>query len=213
MPNGDRSIDLVVLTHLDSDHSRGLLDVLDTYEVGAALSGAGSPDSVMYAQWQAGLARSDVEVVSVHRGYSLDLGSGVSAEVLNPGSGSSGVSPNNEALVLRVSYGAISFLLTADIESEAEAVLAARGSGIQSTVLKVGHHGSKTSSTAGFLDAVDPAAAVISVGESNSFGHPNTEVVERLLRQTGLNNLYRTDRDGQVEFITDGQELWVNTER
>ncbi len=213
MPNGDRSLDLVVLTHLDADHSRGLLDVLDTYDVGAVLSGAGSSDAAMYAQWQAGLARNDVEVAPVYRGFSLDLGSGVSAKVLNPHSGSSGESPNNDGLVLHVSYGSISFLLTGDIESEAEEILAAGGSGIRSTVLKVAHHGSRTSSTGGFLSAVDPAAALISVGEGNSFGHPNADVVERLLQQTGVDNLYRTDRDGEVEFITDGLELWVNAER
>ena len=213
MPNGDRSIDLVVLTHLDSDHSQGLLDVLDTYEVGAVLSGRGSAYAAMYAQWQAGLARNEIEVARVHQGYSLDLGSGVSAEVLNPRASSPGESPNNDALVLRVNYGSISFLLAADIESETESLLAAGGLGIQSTVLKVAHHGSKTSSTAGFLDAVDPAAALISVGGTNSFGHPDDAVVERLLQQTGIENLYRTDRDGEVEFITDGQELWVDTER
>ncbi len=152
-------------------------------------------------------------MAEVRRGYSLDLGSGVSAEVLNPRSGLPNESPNNEAVVLRVSYGSISFLLTADIESEAESLFAAGGRGIQSTVLKVAHHGSKTSSTAHFLGAVDPAAALISVGETNSFGHPNEDVVERLLQQTGIENLYRTDRDGEVEFVTYGQELWVNTER
>ena len=113
----------------------------------------------------------------------------------------------------RVTYGSTSFLLAADIEAEAEAVLASNGSEIQSTVLKVAHHGSGTSSTQEFLEAVDLAAAVISVGESNPFGHPNEQVVERLLGQTGIGNLYRTDRDGEVEFATDGRELWVNTER
>ena len=214
MPRGDRSLDLVVMTHLDSDHSRGLLDVLDRYRVGAVLAGPESPDAAMYAQWQAGLERNRMEVVPVHQGYRLDLGSGVMAAVLNPRPGSSDrVSANDGALVLRVTYGDVSFLLTADIEAEAEAVLAAGGAVIQSTVLKAAHHGSKTSSTAGFVDAVAPAAAVISVGQSNSFGHPNDEVLGRLIRQTGSENLYRTDRDGQVEFVTDGLELWVNTER
>ena len=87
MPGSDRSLDLVVLTHLDADHSRGLLSVLDRYEVGAVVAGAGSPDSAMYAQWQDGVARNGVDVVSVHQGYRLDLGSGVSAEVLNPRAG------------------------------------------------------------------------------------------------------------------------------
>jgi len=213
MPNGDRSLDLVVVTHLDSDHSRGLLDVLDSYQVGAVLSGASSTESAMFAQWQASVARNRVDVISVHQGYRLDLGSGVMAEVLNPVSATSGQTANNGALVLRVTYGDISFLLTADVEAATESLLAASQAGIQSTVLKVAHHGSKTSSTAGFLDAVDPAVALISVGGINSFGHPSPEVVGRLLLQTVRENLYRTDEDGEVEFITDGRDLWVNTER
>ena len=214
MPGSDRSLDLVVMTHLDSDHSRGLLEVLDRYQVGAVLAGANSPGSAMYAQWQAGVERNRGNVVSVHQGYRLDLGSGVVAEVLNPRAGSSyGESGNNEAVVLRLTYGSVSFLLTADIEAETESLLASGETRIQSTVLKVAHHGSKTSSTAGFIDRVDPAAALISVGGSNAYGHPNPEVLGRLLEQTGSENLYRTDRNGDVEFITDGTELWVNTER
>ena len=214
MSRGDRSLDLVVLTHLDADHSRGLLNVLDRYRVGAVLTGAVPPDSEMYAQWQAGVARNGVEAVSVHQGYRLDLGSGVFAEVLNPRAVPGyGESDNNGAVVLRLTYGSISFLLTADIESETEALLASGYAGIQSTVLKVAHHGSKTSSTTGFINEVDPAAVLISVGGSNSYGHPNPEVLGRLLKLTGGENLYRTDRDGDVEFITDGTELWVNTER
>lgn len=115
--------------------------------------------------------------------------------------------------MLRVTHGDISFLLTADVEAATESVLASGQAGIQSTVLKVAHHGSKTSSTAGFLEAVDPTVALISVGETNSFRHPSPEVVGRLLLQTGREHLYRTDQDGEVEFITDGQDLWVNTER
>jgi competence protein ComEC len=126
MPRGDRSLDLVVMTHLDADHSRGLLDVLERYKVGAVLAGPISSDAAMYAQWQAGVERNSLDVVSVHQGYRLDVGSGVIAEVLNPRPGSSNrVSANDGALVLRVTYGGISFLPTADIEAEAEAVLAA----------------------------------------------------------------------------------------
>ena len=214
LPTSDRSLDLVVLTHLDADHSQGLLEVLDRYQVGAVLAGTSSPGPSMYAQWQAGLERSGVDVVLVHQGYRLDLGSGVFAEVLNPRAGSSfGESGNNEAVVLRLTYGSVSFLLTSDIEAETESHLAFGDAGIQSTVLKVAHHGSKTSSTAAFINEVDPAAALISVGGSNSYGHPNAEVLGRLLEQTGRENLYRTDRDGDVEFVTNGTELWVKTQR
>ena len=214
VPGSDRSLDLVVLTHLDADHSRGLLEVLDRYQVGAVLAGAESSAAPMYAQWQAGLERNRVEVVLVHQGYRLDLGSGVSAEVLNPRPGLSfGASGNNDSIVLRLTYGTVSFLLTADIEAETEARLESGGSRIDSTVLKVAHHGSKTSSTASFISEVGPAAALISVGGSNSFGHPDSVVLDRLLDQTGGENLYRTDLNGDVEFITDGTELWVDAKR
>ena len=183
MPEGDRSLDLVVVTHLDADHSRGLIDVLDQYEVGAIVAGTESSTASMYAQWQAGVERNKVDVVSVHQGYALDLGSRVVAEVLNPRSGiSGGGSANNDALVLRMTYGSVSFLLTADIEAQTESLLALMGAGIESTVLKVAYHGSKASSTAGFIDAVGPAVALISVGGDNSFGHPNDEVIGRLMR-------------------------------
>ena len=116
-------------------------------------------------------------------------------------------------MVLRLTYGSVSFLLTADIEAETESFLTLMGAGIESTVLKVAHHGSKTSSTAGFIDAVDPAVVLISVCSNNSFGHPSDEVVGRLMRQIGGENIYRTDRHGNVEFVTDGVELWVETQR
>lgn len=214
MPKGDRSLDLVVITHLDADHSRGLIDVLDRYEVGAVLAGPVTPSASMYAQWQAGVERNKIDVVSVHQGYSLDLGSGVVAEVLNPRSGIPvGESANNSAMVLRLTYGSVSFLLTADIEAETESFLTLMGAGIESTVLKVAHHGSKTSSTDAFIQAVGPAVVLISVGSNNSFGHPSDEVVGRLMRQIGGENIYRTDRHGNVEFVTDGVELWVETQR
>lgn len=214
MPQGDRSLDLVVMTHMDADHSRGLLNVLDQYQVGAVLTGVDAPDAAMRAQWQASLKRNNSEVIPVQQGYQLDLGSGVMAEVLNPRAGASpNESSNNNALVLRLTYGTISFLLTADIEAETESYLSVGESDIRSTVLKAPHHGSKTSSTKGFVAAVDPEVAVISVGKSNSFGHPYADVLGRLITTTGADHLYRTDHDGDVEFITDGQELWVNTER
>ena len=214
LPNGDRSLDLVVMTHLDADHSRGLLNVLDQYQVGAVLVGKDDPDAAMRAQWQAAIDRNNTDVISLQQGFQLDLGSGVMAEVLNPRLGvGSGSSANNDAVVLRLAYDSIRFLLTADVESETESYLSTGPSEIQSTVLKAAHHGSKSSSTANFLAAVDPDAVLISVGEGNSFGHPNVDVLGRLVSQTGVDRLYRTDQDGDVEFVTDGRELWVNTER
>ena len=80
-------------------------------------------------------------------------------------------------------------------------------------MLKAAHHGSQTSSTTSFVDAVDPEIVIISVGQNNSFGRPNEDVLGRLINETESDNLYRSDRNGSVEFVTDGQNLWVNTER
>jgi len=110
---------------------------------------------------------------------------------------------------LRLSMGEISFLLTADIGSEAEFELISRRAGLAVTVLKVAHHGSATSTTGEFLAVVNPRLAVIPAGIDNPFGHPSDEVVGRLERKIGRENIYRTGERGTVEFITDGERLWV----
>jgi competence protein ComEC len=115
---------------------------------------------------------------------------------------------NNNSVVLCLSAGEVSFLLTGDIEREAESGLIAGGENLSGTVLKVGHSGSKTSTTPEFLAEVSPGVAVISVGE-NSYGHPSGEVIERLEAELGAENIYRTDEQGTIEFITDGERLWV----
>jgi competence protein ComEC len=114
-------------------------------------------------------------------------------------------------VVLRLSWGKTSFLLTGDIEAEAEALLLRSGKPLQAHVLKVAHHGSGGSSTAEFLQAVHPTFAVISVGDENLAGHPAQEVPDRLAKEPGITVL-RTDERGKVEFITDGRQVWVLTE-
>jgi competence protein ComEC len=151
----------------------------------------------------------------VRAGDRLDLGSGIVLEVLHPGPelmAATDADANNNSLVLRLVWGQASFLLTGDIEAEAERLLLASGQPLPAGVLKVAHHGSGGSSTAEFLSAVDPAYAVISVGADNQFGHPQGAVLERLAH-TGEVEILRTDEQGTVEFVTDGQRLWVQTER
>ena len=140
----------------------------------------------------------------------------VTLEVLHPAPGSvAGVpsDPNNQGLVLRLVYGEISFLLAADIEAEAEGYLARTHPDLESDVLKVAHHGSKTSSTGLFLEQVNPDHVVISAGADNRYGHPHPEVVARLAGEVGLADIYETARQGTIEFITNGETLRVETER
>jgi len=120
---------------------------------------------------------------------------------------------DNNGVVLRLSMENVSFLLTADIGQEAEFKLIADRADLSSTVLKVAHHGSDTSSTPEFLAVVNPQLAVISVGTDNKFGHPSDEVLERLKERLDPENIYCTDEQGTIEFITNGERLWVEVGR
>ena len=194
----DRSLDLVVLTHLDADHARGLLAVLDRLRVGAVLAGVEDETSALLPQWRAAMSRSQAQLVLVAEGHRIVLEEWVYLEVLNPpaqpwrGTGSD---RNNNGVVLRLEYWETSFLLTADIEAAAEGWLARSDpQGLASQVLKVAHHGSQTSTTDAFLRAVSPALAVISAGEANQYGHPHATVVSRLEAEGGPQQVVRTDQ-------------------
>ena len=216
LPGGDRSLDLVVLTHLDADHSRGLLNVLDRYHVASVLVGMEDPDSAMYPQWQASIERGALLKIPVPAGYRVVLEPEVVLEILNPPSrpiGGSIADQNNNGLVLRLIYHDVSLLLAADIEMQAESRLALTPYSVKSSVLKVAHHGSRTSTTPTFLHAVDPSVVVVSVGSDNRFGHPTPEVMKRLERRVGVDAIYRTDQHGTIELVSDGESLWVKTER
>ena len=214
LSTADRSLDMVVLTHLDADHSRGLLEVMDRYQVASVVTGFDNPDSALYPQWQASLARGSPMQIPVQAGHLIMLEPDLRIEVLNPPARpivGSVVDQNNNSVVLRVVYGEVSFLLADDIEAQAENRLARHTYRVESTVLKVAHHGSKTSTTAGFLARVNPSVAVVSVGKDNRFEHPHREVVRRLGEALQPDAVYRTDRDGTIEFISDGRQLWVKT--
>jgi len=107
----------------------------------------------------------------------------------------------------------VSFLLTADIRQEAEFELIADRAELSSTVLKIAHHGSDTSTTPEFLAVANPRLAIISVGADNKFGHPSDEVLDRLKERLDPENIYRTDEQGTIEFTTDGERLWVEVGR
>jgi competence protein ComEC len=211
----DRSLDLVALSHLDADHSRGLVEVLRRYRVGAVLEGVSDPTAALYPEWQAALERHGVQNIQVYSGHRILVDEDVVVEVLHPPP--PGVSPrwnrNNDSLVLRLVYGEVSFLLTGDIEDPAERLLSRTRADLGSLVMQVAHHGSRTSTTAGFLELVSPQAAVISAGAGNRYGHPHPEVVERLEQSPGAHRVYRTADHGNIQFISDGRAVWVKTQR
>jgi competence protein ComEC len=214
MPFWDRSLDLVIMTHPDADHITGLTEVLDRYRVDGWLDNGRPDDDALYAQCISELEAGSVTRQVVRAGDRLELGSGIVLEVLHPQPElmvGTEADANNNSVVLRLVWGQASFLLTGDIEAEAEHLLLNSGQSLPSSVLKVAHHGSGGSSTAEFLDAVDPAYAIISVGADNRFGHPQEAVLDRLA-QMGEVEILRTDEQGTIEFATDGQEIWLHTE-
>jgi competence protein ComEC len=213
MPFWDRTIDLVVLTHPHADHLTGLVDTIQRYRVERVLYPESDYGSPLCQQWLELIGEKDIECTIARAGQEINLGDGVKIAVLNPPASlltGTNSDVNNNSVVLSLYAGRVSFLLTGDIEQEAEFELIAWGSNLSGTVLKVGHSGSKTSTTAEFLAEVSPGVAVISVGE-NSFGHPSGEVIDRLEERLGAENIYRTDEQGTIEFITDGERLWVKT--
>ncbi len=220
MPFWDRTIELVVLTHPEADHITGLVEVLHRYRVKQVLESSLENDTGIYKEWQRLIEENGIKQTVAEAGQQIDLGHGIVMEVLHPpeelmeGTGSD---INNNSIVLRLVKGEVSFLLTGDIEQEAEFELIARRANLGSTVLKVAHHGSDTSTTPEFLAVVNPQLVIISAGEDKPFDHPSPEVMERLKEKLGSENIYYTydaeaDEHHTIEFITDGERLWVKTE-
>jgi len=216
LPFWDRTVDLMVCTQPQADHITGLVEVLKRYRVNQVLEPGVSYDSCVYREWLALVEEKEIKHDMAKAGREIDLGSGIKIEVISPPEeffeGTSADVDNN-GVVLRLSWGEISFLLAADIRWEGEFELIKQRANLKSTVLKVAHHGSKTSTTPQFLAVVDPDVAVISVGTNNTFGHPSPEVVERLKEGLGKDGVYLTSENGTLEFITDGERLWVEVER
>jgi competence protein ComEC len=213
LPFWDRTIELVVLTHPHEDHLTGLLEVLQRYKVKQVLyldTDYNTPDA---EEWLNLIQQKHIKSTLATAGQEIDLGTkDTTLEVVNPTPGST-VPAMDNGIVLKLSENKISFLLTSDISADAEHDLITQRADVNCTVLKVAHHGSNDSSTAAFLAVADPKLAVISVGADNTFGHPGADTLQRLADVVGANNIYRTDKNGTVECITDGTRLWVKTER
>ncbi|MGH9822529.1 MAG: ComEC/Rec2 family competence protein, partial [Blastocatellia bacterium] len=206
---GLRRIDYLLATHAHEDHIGGMEDVLRDFKVGELLVGhepQSSADFRHLEQW-ARMDRTPMESLSAGRHLEFD---GVTVDVLWPPAPQPDEevkSGNNESVVIRLVYGSVSFLMTGDIETPAEQELVAQGVDLHADVLKVAHHGSKTSSTEDFVSAVKPKYAIISVGRRSRFGHPNQEVLDRY-RAHGIDLLW-TGREGTITAMTDGVHLTV----
>jgi len=204
MPLFDRSLDVVIATHPDADHIGGLVDVLARYQV--ALVGQSSvedsegPDAVAFAQSVVG---KKAKVVTLERGHVIDLGDGARLEILFPDRGVPEIETNTGSVIARLVYGSTAFMLTGDSPAAIEEYLVQLdGEALEANVLKVGHHGSRTSSSLIFVGYVSPEYAVISRGCDNSYGHPHEEVLATFARLEILT--LDTCEEGSITFVSDG---------
>lgn len=211
MPFWDRTLDLVVATHPDDDHVAGLPEVFNRHDVDLLLTnGAQEGASRAYDALLQEAGEDGAEVQTALVGQRLALDDDVHLTVLHPGA-TPLASDNENSVSLHLTYGAFSLLLTGDAELEAERAMAASGLPLRALVFKAGHHGSRGSSNAFFLDQVQPQIVVISAGANNDYGHPHQEVLERAAAIGA--NILRTDELGTIEVVTDGERMWWEAER
>ncbi len=204
---GYRRVDTIIVTHPDLDHYGGLRAVVESVEVGEVLSSGIGSESGSYRAWREAIDRHGIPYRTVVKGDTLASLGGVRGLFLHPDplflTGTAKPNSNEVSVVLHLSLGEFSMLLTGDIETKGEAATVRRPSMLKSTVLKSPHHGSRSSSGTAFLNAVDPEAVAVSAGMNNAFGHPAPEVIERYRRREA--EVFRTDQGGAVMIRSNGR--------
>ena len=209
-------IDQVLITHPHADHLGGMAAVLDQFTVKKVYDSGQATTTALYRNYLGQVKKLNIPFQVVGAGdKNIEIGSGVELKILNPQKPPlTGMESdlNNNSLVVRLVYGDFSFLLTGDAEKEAEGSMQKNGaSGLKSTLLKVAHHGSSSSTTASFLSAVAPEAVMICVGANNDYHHPHPSILKRLEQKKIP--VYRTDLNGTITVTSDGKTYKIDKER
>jgi beta-lactamase superfamily II metal-dependent hydrolase len=207
-------VDLVLLTHRHEDHLGGIAAVVRAFPVRLFMDSTFPHASQDYERLLLTLRERHVMVVTATKGRTIDLGDGAVLTLLGPPDPPltrSRSDVNANSVVARLDYRNVGVLFAADAEPQTERWLLASRARLGAQILKVAHHGARSSSTAPFLDAVAPVVAVVSVGAVNEYGHPTPEALGRLARAHA--SIYRTDQDGTVTVETDGTHIEVTTAR
>lgn len=204
-------IDYVVVSHAHSDHVGGLISVMKKIPVDVVYDSGFPYSSPVYAKFLQIIKQKKILYKIARRGDTLDWDPDLTVKVLSPDVRKFFEDPNNNSVVLKITYKNVSFLFTGDIEALAESDILDnyKKSELSSVILKVPHHGSHTSSTADFLDAVDPEIAVISCGRFNRFKHPHSGIVKRY--NDFRIELHRTDKEGTIFISTDGETYTIKS--
>jgi len=208
IPVGDRTIDLIILSHPDSDHITGLLEVLKNYEVENILWTGIDCQTSLCDKWNELTKEEEANIFIAQAGEKIYAGD-VSIDVLYPFESLEGENvenTNNTSIVLRLAYRLNSFLFIGDLYSEIETQLLDEN--LKVDVLKVAHHGSKSSTTELFVEKVNPEIAIISCGIDNMYNHPHQQTLETLIKYAI--NVLRTDLNGDIKIFSNGEKITTN---
>lgn len=204
----DRYIDIVVLTHPEQDHLNGLIEILKRYNVGAVITSGIIKDTDQYKEFIKIIKEKNIPVYIAKLGGEIDFGNNIKLNILYPFesiAGKEASDVNNFSVVSQLIYNNFKLLLTGDIEKSAENKLINSGIDLKSDILKIAHHGSKTSTSDEFLKKVDALLAVILVGKDNKYGHPHQEVLDRLKNILTL----KTGDMGDIKILSNGEEFFI----
>lgn len=206
--HGVKRIDFLIATHPHADHIGGMDAVIRSFDIGAVYMPRVATGTKTFEEVLLALKEKGLKAKEAKSGVSVPVGEGLTAEFIAPrGSGYEDL--NNWSSVLRVCYGDVALLFAGDAEADSEMEMLEAGVPLRADLLKVAHHGSSSSTTPRFLQAVRPKYAVISVGAGNDYGHPHKETLKNL-EKAGV-QVYRTDRCGTVVFRSDGRTLAVES--
>lgn len=213
MPFYDRTIELVVLTHPDSDHLAGLVEVMKNYEIGAILTNGKDCASAICQEFIRLIRQKNIRTITADIGQKINFGLGVKMDILLPAKPSFTKSTdgksedNNLSIISYLTYGADSFLFTGDAEAKEEMELINAWPDLKADILKVAHHGSKNSTGNLFLGKIKPKFSIISAGAKNRYGHPKPETLEKL-EKIG-SEIFRTDLEGDIKTESNGKGVLI----
>lgn len=208
LPWFDHTLDIILGTHPDKDHIGGLVDVLKRFTVGQIITTENTGETMVASSFRKSLVQEGAIVTMARAGQVYQLGASTTLTIFSPASNPAMLESNTASIVAKLTYGDIDFMLTGDAPISIEEYLVKTyGPALQSEVLKLGHHGSKTSSSEIFLDTVTPRFAVVSTGKGNSYGHPHQVVVDAVTSR-GVDILNTADR-GSITFVSDGIAVWL----
>ncbi len=215
LPPLQKRVDIIILTHPHADHVTGLVEVLKRYDVGVVIMSAAYLKTDIYGEFLKTLRDKNTPIIFTKAGQALHFGEDLNVDILSPEEnnldlfggynesfGMAGNDVNDDSVVTKMNFGDFALLMTGDATSVIEKKLLVYGKNLRSDILKIGHHGSKYSSSAAFLNYVNPEAAIVEVGAKNRYGHPAFATLERL---KNLNiSIFRTDKDGDIKVLSDG---------